>query len=166
MPPPVRAPWAPTSTRCFLFGHRLTFLLDETLLLADVECVTSWGDLVQTTNGQDEPTCLRGERDTVSALLPGHQPANSLGATHHPSWAVAIITEKKRRWKCWRESQELILAKSAPWGRLVPPMGSPCNGEGIKQAGAASSDSTSKLGTGGKQPPCSRGDTPWKWQRA
>lgn len=75
---------------------------------------------------------------------------------------------KKRRWKCRRVSQELILAKCvcAPWGRLVPPMGSPCNVEGIKQAGAASSDSTSKMGTGGEQPPCSRGDTPWKWQQA
>lgn len=51
MPPPLLPPWgpgsaapAPTSTRCFLFGSQLKFLLDETVLAADAEHVMSWGD--------------------------------------------------------------------------------------------------------------------------
>lgn len=144
----------------------------QTLLLADVERVTSWGDWAQAANRRNEPTCLCGERGTRACCAPwAHanvvSPAWGHGLTPHPSWAVAIITEK-RRWKCWRVSQELTLAKCACalWGRLVPPTGSLCNVEEIKQVGAASSDSISKLGTGGEQPPCSHGDTPWKWQLA
>lgn len=71
MPPPLWAPRVPTSTRCFLFGHGLTFLLDETLLLADAEHVTSQGDLAQTTSQQNKPACSPAGAGRGMHMLPG-----------------------------------------------------------------------------------------------
>lgn len=105
MPPPLRAPWAPTSTRCFLFGHGLTFLLDETLLLADVEHVTLQGDSAQTSSQQNEPACLCRERDAHACCAPQAlvlrasmvSPAGvgKLDLPTAPAGPAAVITEKR-----------------------------------------------------------------------
>lgn len=100
MPPLLWAPWAPTSTRCFLFGRRLTFLLDETLLPADVEPVTSRGDLTQNASQQNELLAPVGRGTCVPAALLG-----LMSICGEPSWGAmaspaassglpAVIAEK------------------------------------------------------------------------
>lgn len=120
MPPPLRAPWAPTSTRCFLFGRGMTFLLDETLLPADAEHVTSRGDSGSNRESAKRARLpARGEGRTCLPSAPGTSPASIRG---EPSWG----------------GMDLPAAVRAPQGRRVPPAGSPCNAEGDRAGGGVS----------------------------